>query len=212
MFKISPSILNADFYCLKDQLDILKEFNIEYLHIDVMDGNYVNNISFAFPILESLKDKGFKFDIHLMINDPDKFIDRFMFYGDIITIHPKTSNNLDKIFQKFKDSHKKLGFALNPDEEIPLIKEYFQYIDLILIMSVFPGYGGQKFMPKTLEKARKLQEIKKRYNIMLEIDGGIDLNTLRDLNNDYEFDLIVMGSALMNKNLVNNLENIRRLI
>jgi ribulose-phosphate 3-epimerase len=211
MVKLIPSILNADFYCLKEQFEILKAQNIDTLHIDVMDGHFVDNISFAFPILESIKDKGFALDIHLMIENPERYIKRFCKYGSIVTIHYETTNKPAEILQHIRQNNTKAGIAINPDTDVNLLYPLIGKFDLALIMSVFPGYGGQEFMIKTLEKAQKLHAIKQKNNFLLEIDGGINFDNIIKVKK-YGFDMIVIGSTIMKGNLKENIEKIGRLL
>ena len=212
MAKLAPSILNADFKILGEQLKILKQGSVDTLHIDVMDGNFVDNISFAFPILESLKDSDFSLDIHLMISDPMKYVERFCEYGDIVTIHLEASPQPAEILRSIRQKCTKAGIAINPDTPIDALLPLMGEFDLALIMSVFPGYGGQSFMPETLEKAQLLQEYKIKHGFMMEIDGGITINNLESVLNGAEFDYIVMGSAVMKNNIKENLDQIRRIL
>jgi len=176
--QISPSILSADFSQLGNEIKRLEEGGADLIHVDVMDGHFVPNLTIGPPVIKSLKKKcSLKFDVHLMISPVHKYIEIFSNAGaDIITIHPEATEDLDASISKIKELGKKAGVSLNPETEVDVIKNYLSQIDLVLIMSVNPGFGGQKFMPEVLDKIRELKNIQKRQNIDfdIEIDGGIN--------------------------------------
>jgi len=176
--QISPSILSADFSQLGNEIKRLEEGGADYIHVDVMDGHFVPNLTIGPPVIKALKRNcSIKFDVHLMISPVHKYIEAYSEAGaDIITIHPEATDDLMASISKIKELKKKVGVSLNPKTKISVIKNYLKQIDLVLIMSVNPGFGGQKFMPEVLEKIKELKNIQKEQNINfdIEIDGGIN--------------------------------------
>tara|TARA_B100000902_G_scaffold30225_1_gene36184 strand:+ start:29 stop:688 length:660 start_codon:yes stop_codon:yes gene_type:complete len=176
--QISPSILSADFSQLGNEIKRLEEGGADLIHVDVMDGHFVPNLTIGPPVIKALKKNcSIKFDVHLMISPVHKYIEAYSDAGaDIITIHPEATENLDASISKIKELKKKVGLSLNPETKVDVIKNYLHKIDLVLIMSVNPGFGGQKFMPKVLDKIKELKAIQKNQNIDfdIEIDGGIN--------------------------------------
>ena len=176
--QISPSILSADFSQLGNEIKRLEEGGADLIHVDVMDGHFVPNLTIGPPVIKALKKNcSLKFDVHLMIYPVHKYIEIFSNAGaDIITIHPEATEDLAASISKIKELGKKAGVSLNPETEVDVIKNYLSQIDLVLIMSVNPGFGGQKFMPEVLDKIRELKNIQKEQNIDfdIEIDGGIN--------------------------------------
>ena len=162
--QISPSILSADFSQLGNEIKRLEEGGADLIHVDVMDGHFVPNLTIGPPVIKSLKKKcSLKFDVHLMISPVHKYIEIFSNAGaDIITVHPEATEDLAASISKIKELGKKAGVSLNPETEVDVIKNYLSQIDLVLIMSVNPGFGGQKFMPEVLDKIRELKNIQKR--------------------------------------------------
>ena len=178
--QISPSILSADFSQLGAEIKRLEDGGADMIHVDVMDGHFVPNLTIGPPVIKALKKHcSLQFDVHLMISPVHKYIEAYANAGaDIITIHPEATNNLKESILKIKDLNKKVGVSLNPNSKIDLIKNLLDQIDLVLIMSVNPGFGGQKFMPEVLEKIKELKkiQIEKNINFDIEIDGGINFD------------------------------------
>ena len=176
--KISPSILSADFSQLSNEIKRLEEGGADMIHVDVMDGHFVPNLTIGPPVIKSLKKhSSILFDVHLMISPVHEYIEAYSDAGaDIITIHPEATKDLKSSILKIKELNKKAGVSLNPETKIDIILSILDEIDLVLIMSVNPGFGGQKFMPEVLNKIKELRKIQKEKNLNfdIEIDGGIN--------------------------------------
>ncbi|WAM34779.1 ribulose-phosphate 3-epimerase [Caldicellulosiruptor morganii] len=180
--KIAPSILSADFSDLKNEVKKLEESGADLVHIDVMDGNFVENITIGAPVIKALrKHTNLFFDVHLMILNPERHIEKFVKSGaDNITVHAETTYHLDALINKIKSFGKKASVAINPATPVCLIENVLGMVDMVLVMTVNPGYGGQKFIDYTLEKIRNLSELRERkgYRFEIEVDGGINEQTV----------------------------------
>ena len=183
--KISPSILSADFSQLGQEIKNLENSGADMIHVDVMDGHFVPNLTIGPPVIKALrKYTNIPFDVHLMINPVHKYIKDYAESGaDIITIHPEATTSLQESIDEIKKFKKKVGLSLNPDTKIEVIEKYLDQIDLVLIMSVFPGFGGQKFIRDVLKKIEKISEIKhkKNFEFDIEVDGGINFSNYKEV-------------------------------
>ena len=212
--KISPSILSADFSKLGEEIKNLEQAKADLIHIDVMDGHFVPNITIGPEVIKKLrKHTSLPFDVHLMISPVHNFIENFAEAGaDIITIHPEATDDLLKSIKKIKSLNKKAGVSLNPKTPIDKVLPVLNLIDLVLVMSVNPGFGGQKFMIETLEKVKKLRkEIDtKKYKAQIEIDGGINFENSK-LAKSAGVDILVSGTTIFKENGGNLKKNIQLL-
>ncbi len=201
--QISPSILSADFSQLGIEIKRLEEGGADMIHVDVMDGHFVPNLTIGPPVIKALrKHCSLKFDVHLMISPVHKYIEAYADAGaDIITIHPEATQNLGESIKTIKDLKKKVGVSLNPESKIELITEFLDQIDLVLIMSVNPGFGGQKFMPEVLDKIKQLKKIQqeKNLNFDIEIDGGINFENCK-IAIDAGANILVSGTTVFKSN------------
>ena len=201
--QISPSILSADFSQLGTEIKRLEEGGADMIHVDVMDGHFVPNLTIGPPVIKALrKHCSLKFDVHLMISPVHKYIKAYADAGaDIITIHPEATQNLEESIKIIKDLKKKVGVSLNPGSKIELINEYLDKIDLVLIMSVNPGFGGQKFMPEVLDKIKQLKKIQqeKNFTFDIEIDGGINFENCK-IAIDAGANILVSGTTVFKSN------------
>ncbi|MEA3422256.1 MAG: ribulose-phosphate 3-epimerase [Bacillota bacterium] len=199
MIKIAPSILSADFSILGEEIKAIENAKADWVHIDVMDGHFVPNISFGEPIVKSIrKITDMPFDVHLMIENADSFINDFASAGaDYITIHQEAGNHIDRSIQLIKSLGIKAGISLNPATPVNSIEHLLPELDLILIMSVNPGFGGQKFIPYTLDKICLLKELREMndYNYLIEVDGGVNTENNQVII-DAGADVLVAGSAV----------------
>jgi ribulose-phosphate 3-epimerase len=201
--QISPSILSADFSQLGNEIKRLEEGGADLIHVDVMDGHFVPNLTIGPPVIKALKKNcSIKFDVHLMISPVHKYIDAYADAGaDIITIHPEATDDLSSSIKKIKDLGKKVGVSLNPETKVGIIKNYLDQIDLVLIMSVNPGFGGQKFMPEVLDKIKELKNIQKEKNLDfdIEIDGGINFENSK-IAIEAGANILVSGTTIFKSN------------
>jgi ribulose-phosphate 3-epimerase len=201
--QISPSILSADFSQLGNEIKRLEEGGADMIHVDVMDGHFVPNLTIGPPVIKALRKQcSIKFDVHLMISPVHKYIEAYADAGaDIITIHPEATDNLEESISKIKGLNKKVGVSLNPESKLDLITNYLDKIDLVLIMSVNPGFGGQKFMPEVLNKVRQLKKIKSKKNINfdIEIDGGINFDNCQSAI-EAGANILVSGTTVFKSN------------
>ncbi len=209
--KISPSILSGDFSQLGKEIKRLEEGGADMIHVDVMDGHFVPNLTIGPPVIKSLrKYTDLIFDVHLMISPVHKYIKDYADAGaDIITIHPEATENLKDSINLVKDFNKKIGISLNPDTKIDVIKNFLTDIDLILIMSVHPGFGGQKFIPDVINKIENLKSIKeeKKLNFDIEVDGGINFENSKAVINAGA-NILVSGTTIFKSNNGNIKKNI----
>ena len=201
--QISPSILSADFSQLGAEIKRLEEGGADMIHVDVMDGHFVPNLTIGPPVIKALKKHcSIKFDVHLMISPVHKYIEAYSDAGaDIITIHPEATDNLGESILKIKSLNKKVGISLNPESKIDLVINLLDKIDLVLIMSVNPGFGGQKFMPEVLDKVKKLKEIQSqnKMDFDIEIDGGINFDNCQSAI-EAGANILVSGTTIFKSN------------
>ena len=201
--KISPSILSADFSQLGNEIKRLEEGGADMIHVDVMDGHFVPNLTIGPPVIKALKKhSSIIFDVHLMISPVHKYIEAYSEAGaDIITIHPEATDDLQSSISKIKSLNKKVGVSLNPETKIDVIMNYLQQINLVLIMSVNPGFGGQKFMPEVLIKVKALKKIQeeKGLDFDIEIDGGINFDNSK-IAIEAGANILVSGTTVFKSN------------
>ena len=212
--QISPSILSADFSQLGNEIKRLEEGGADLIHVDVMDGHFVPNLTIGPPVIKNLrKYTNLPFDVHLMISPVHEYIENYAEAGaDIITIHPEATENLKDSINLIKKFGKRVGISLNPKTEIETLIEEIENIDLVLVMSVNPGFGGQKFMPEVLDKIKKLKKIKDEndYKFNIEVDGGINFSNSKIIL-EAGADILVSGTTIFKENNGNIKTNIEKL-
>tara|TARA_B100001123_G_C15022509_1_gene912067 strand:- start:207 stop:866 length:660 start_codon:yes stop_codon:yes gene_type:complete len=212
--QISPSILSANFSQLGKEIKNLEEAGADLIHVDVMDGHFVPNLTIGPPVIKSLRSyTKLPFDVHLMISPVHNYIKDYADAGaDIITIHPEATKDLIESIKLIKKLNKKVGVSLNPNTEISLISNELSEIDLVLVMSVFPGFGGQKFIPEVIEKIKNLKKIKdeKKYNFDIEVDGGINFSNSKEVLNAGA-NILVSGTTIFKENNGDIKKNIEKL-
>lgn len=199
MALIAPSLLAANFLRLEEECKMLNESEADWFHLDVMDGRFVPNISYGLPVIEQMRTTTSKvFDVHLMIVEPEKYTEEFKKAGaDILTVHLEACNHLHRNIQQIRSLGMQAGVSLNPHTPVSLLKDILGDLDLVLLMSVNPGFGGQKFIPHTLSKIRELRRMidEKGYNVKIEVDGGVTLDNAKELV-AAGTDVLVAGSTV----------------
>lgn len=214
---LAPSLLSANFYNLEKDLDALKGENIKYLHLDVMDGMFVPNISLGVPVIESIKKNtkdDYILDTHLMVERPERYITNFKNAGaDILTIHQEATIDYCEVLSVIKDQGMKAGISVNPETDIRKTDDCLGIADLILVMSVHPGFGGQKFIEDSLDKVKYLQDMRNKngYKYMIEIDGGITIENVKKVC-EVGVDIVVAGSAVFKNDIRKNVRDFNSII
>lgn len=213
---LAPSLLSADFIHLQNAIDIINTSNADWLHLDIMDGLFVPNISFGFPVIAAVQKHCKKpLDIHLMITEPDRYIDKFIQHGAYnISVHYEACIHLHRTIQNIKSQKVKAGVAINPHTPVHLLEDIIKDIDLVCLMSVNPGFGGQKFIENTYSKTEQLKNLilQKNSNALIEIDGGVDENNIQKLIN-CGADVLVAGNSIFGKkNIAQAIEHLKNLM
>ena len=206
---IAPSLLAADFFDLSSQMKLLKEGNIEVLHLDVMDGMFVPSISFGMPVISSLrKSVDFFFDVHMMVENPERYIEDFYNSGaDGITIHFEACKHIDRTISQIKSLGLRSGISINPATPVSLLENIVSEVDMVLIMSVNPGFGGQKFIPYSFDKIRELSKMREKKNpkLLIQVDGGVGVDNIKALS-DAGVDEFVAGSSVFKGDILKNIK------
>ena len=206
---IAPSLLAANFFDLSSQMKLLKEGNIEILHLDVMDGMFVPSISFGMPVISSLrKSVDFFFDVHMMVENPERYIEDFYKSGaNGITIHFEACKHIDRTISQIKSFGLRSGISINPATPVSLLQNILSEVDMVLIMSVNPGFGGQKFISYSIDKIKELSKMRDERNqkFLIQVDGGVDVNNIKSLS-DAGVDEFVAGSSVFKGDILNNIK------
>ena len=206
---IAPSLLAANFFDLSSQMKLLKEGNIEVLHLDVMDGMFVPSISFGMPVISSLrKSVDFFFDVHMMVENPERYIEDFYKSGaNGITIHFEACKHIDRTISQIKSLGLRSGISINPATPVSFLQNIVSEVDMVLIMSVNPGFGGQKFIPYSIDKIKELSKMRAERNqkLLIQVDGGVDVNNIKSLS-DAGVDEFVAGSSVFKGDILNNIK------
>lgn len=215
MCKLAPSILSADFNRLGENINLLEKAGIHILHIDVMDGMFVPSISFGMPVIASIRrESSLFFDVHLMIEEPVRYLSEFVNAGaDGITIHAEACQDLRKTLQELKKYPVKAALSIKPDTPVTAIEEFLPDLDLVLVMSVEPGFGGQKMIPSTLDKVRQLGDIRRERGLsfQIEIDGGVNRENISKVV-QYGTDIIVAGTAVFQGDILENIKELKEVM
>ncbi len=212
---IAPSFLSANFLNLSADIEMINKSKADYFHLDIMDGVFVPNISFGFPLISAIKKEAkLPLDVHLMIIEPDKYIKTFAQSGaNILTVHYEACKHLHRTIQKIKENGMQAGVSLNPSTNVLLLEDILSDLDLVLLMSVNPGFGGQKFIPNTYKKIRKLRQMidERNLNTLIEVDGGINLENSRKLF-EAGADIFVAGSSIFkSQNPIETIELMKKI-
>lgn len=215
MSRLAPSILAADFNRLGNQIQQIEQNGIELLHIDVMDGMFVPSISFGMPLIASIrKESRLFFDVHLMVQEPARYIKEFVETGaDSLTVHVEACSDVKETLQQIRAQNIKCGISINPETPVDAVLPYLEFADLVLAMTVRPGFGGQKLIPETLEKVRALTEIRKEkgFCYQIEVDGGVHLGNLQSVISA-GVDIIVAGTAVFSGDITENVKRVKEVI
>ncbi|MDY5021155.1 MAG: ribulose-phosphate 3-epimerase [Blautia sp.] len=215
MYQLCPSILSADFNRLGEQIKALEKEGVEYLHIDVMDGDFVPNISFGMPVIKSIrKESKMFFDVHLMVMAPERYIQDFVDCGaDSITIHAEACEDLERTIEAIRDAGVKVGISIKPATPVNDISHLLEDVDMVLVMTVQPGFGGQKYIPECTEKIQELRELieSEKLNVDIQVDGGINEDTLETVMKAGA-NLLVMGSGVFQGDLSANVRRLKKKI
>ena len=206
---IAPSLLAANFFDLSSQMKLLKEGNIEILHLDVMDGMFVPSISFGMPVISSLRNSvDFFFDVHMMVENPERYIEDFYKSGaNGITIHFEACKHIDRTISQIKSFGLRSGISINPATPVSFLQNIISEVDMVLIMSVNPGFGGQKFISYSIDKIKELSKMRDERNqkFLIQVDGGVDVNNIKSLS-DAGVDEFVAGSSVFKGDILNNIK------